>query len=378
MATGMTADVERRYWLALQTVPDLGPRKCLRLLEYFGSARAVFDASATTLAELALSAAQIDAIVSPGWEKIAPALTWLQDPEHHLLTLADPLYPSLLKEIPDPPPVLYVIGAVELLSCPQISIVGSRAPTAGGIDSAHSLARQLAATGLVVTSGLALGIDAASHQGALAAKGRTIAVMGTGPDIIYPRRHQQLAEQISGQGALVTEYWPGTPPRPENFPRRNRIISGLGVGVLVVEAALKSGSLITARLAMEQGRNVFAVPGSIHNRQVRGCHALIREGAKLVECLDDVVEELGALLQSSLSAGRRSLHSTEYSQTNANEYRTLLQSMGYDPVSVDTLVARSGLTANEVSSMLLILELQGQVSSLPGGYYMRRPEQVRV
>lgn len=269
--------------------------------------------------------------------------------------------------------LLFVIGEVGVLSSPQLAIVGSRNPSAGGLETASGFAGALVRAGLSVTSGLALGIDAASHRAALSAGGTTIAVAGTGPDKVYPARHLELAQTIAKQGAIVTEFPPGTPPSARNFPRRNRIISGLTVGTLVVEASIKSGSLITAALAMEQGREVFAVPGSIHAPLARGCHRLIRDGAKLVETVDDIIEELGPLVGALVhrddlgTEGR----SKQGCMLDAEQHR-LLDEMGFDPSSIDTLVTRTGLTAKAVSSMLLALELKGYVESQPGGQFVRR------
>jgi DNA processing protein len=314
-----------------------------------------------------------------------PTANWLARGDAHLLTPADAGYPALLREIPHPPPQLFVRGNLEALSLPQLAIVGSRNATPAGAETAQSFASHLAARGFCITSGLAEGIDAAAHRGALAARGTTIAVCGTGPDIVYPRQHEALAEEIvSGGGAIVSEFAPGTPVLRANFPRRNRLISGLAVGTLVVEASLRSGALITARHAMEQGREVFAIPGSIHNPVARGCHHLIRNGAKLVETVADIVDELGGLLASlradeaGATAGfaPKPLTSiTEQAAGDAEEpdadYARLLAAMGWDPVDVDTLVARSGLTIGEVSSMLLLLEMRGSVRALSGGRYLQ-------
>jgi DNA processing protein len=309
--------------------------------------------------------------------------SWLSAPDHHLLQIDDPHYPFLLREIPRPPPVLFVCGNLDALMLPQLAIVGSRNASAEGADTSRSFAAHLAGTGFCITSGLAEGIDAAAHLGALQAPdGRTIAVCGTGPDTVYPRRHTGLARQIviSG-GAIVSEFAPGTPVSRSNFPRRNRIISGLATGVLVVEASVRSGALITARHAMEQGREVFAIPGSIHNPVARGCHQLIREGARLVETAADIVDELGALLaglQSDDAPGQRSANhiaaaaGSALPATQADAaHAELLGEMGCDPVAVDVLAPRCGLTIGELSSMLLILELQGLVRSLAGGRYQR-------
>jgi DNA processing protein len=302
---------------------------------------------------------------------------WLDRPDAHLLTPADAAYPALLREIARPPPQLFVRGNVDALSLPQLSIVGSRNATHGGTETAHSFASYLAARGFCITSGLAEGIDAAAHRGALEARGRTVAVCGTGPDVVYPRQHERLADEIiASGGAIVSEFAPGTAVNRANFPRRNRLISGLSVGTLVVEAGVRSGALITARHAMEQGRGVFAIPGSIHNPVARGCHQLIRNGAKLVETAADIVEELASLL-----AGLRLDDTPQHEESSAKapdgladtsaEYTQLLAAMAWDPVDADSLVARSGLTIGEVSSMLLILEMQGSVRALSGGRYQR-------
>ncbi len=365
-------DTEREAWLLLSQAPGIGSRYFQRLLNHFGAASPALQAPGDQLRSLGIPQAAIESLSSMRRETIAPTLEWLAQPGHHLITLADDGYPSLLKEIDDPPPVLYLIGAVELLHQPQLAIVGSRNPTHTGLDNAREFARSLASAGLSITSGLAIGIDGAAHTGALSS-GTTIAVLGTGPDRIYPASHHQLAHRIADQGLLVSEFPPGTQARAENFPRRNRIISGLSLGTLVVEAAIQSGSLITARLANEQGREVFAIPGSIHNPLARGCHALIRQGAKLVESAQDIVEELAALLgglESTIDSPETAL-TTDSDRQSDPDYQRLLDALGYDLVSVDELITRSGLTAEAVSSMLLLLELDGHVSSAPGGRYSR-------
>jgi DNA processing protein len=254
----------------------------------------------------------------------------------------------------------------------QLAIVGSRNPTPSGQQTAMDFARFLARAGLVISSGLAAGIDGAAHRGALQTDTPTLAVTGTGLDRVYPARHRDLAHRIAEQGALVSELPPGTPPLPANFPRRNRIISGLSIGTLVVEAAQKSGSLITARLATEQGREVFAIPGSIHNPLARGCHALIRQGAKLVETAEDILEELGPLLGSLVAAGTQAADPVEPAPRKWDqEYQQLMAALDFDPAPVDLLIQRSGLTADAVSSMLLLLELEGFVSAAAGGRYCR-------
>jgi DNA processing protein len=274
--------------------------------------------------------------------------------------------------------VLYLRGDAALLAEPQIAMVGSRNPTPGGIDTAREFASYLAGLGLVITSGMAIGIDGAAHTGALES-GRTIAVLGTGPDRVYPAAHRDLARRIAERGALLTEFPPGTGPHASHFPRRNRVISGLSLGTLVVEAAPRSGSLITARYAMEQGREVFAIPGSIHNPLARGCHELIRQGAKLVDSADQVLEEVGPQLRRLMAeppaardqgVGASPLGAS--AMLTDPDYRQLLDAMGHDPLAPDQLIARSGLSAQAVSSMLLLLELQGHVSSYPGGRYSLR------
>jgi len=300
-------------------------------------------------------------------------LNWLEHTDHHLITYHDARYPSLLKEISDPPIALFAYGDPSLMSMAQLAIVGSRNPTQQGKENAFNFSRYLASSGLSINSGMAAGIDTGAHQGALAAQGNTIAVIGTGPDRIYPASNNKLAREIAEKGLIISEFPPGTPPSAGNFPKRNRIISGLSVGTLVVEAALRSGSLITAHQAMEQGREVFAIPGSIHNPQSRGCHKLIREGVRLVETGEDIVSDLGSLF-ATLTVDTPT-HSAEIaaepSSTMDDEYLQLLEHMGWDPVTADELIHRSGFSAESVSSMLLLLELQGHVSSASGGRFLR-------
>src|SRR3989344_8527823 len=358
------------YWLTLRRLPGAGFRTQLDLLQHFGSVENIFSASRGLLEKTLVG--KHDAIniilAGPDEQALQSELDWLSEPGHHLVTWGDPDYPRLLREIPDPPVMLHVIGDRRLLSIPQLAIVGSRNPTPMGRENARAFAKSLAGAGLVITSGMALGVDSAAHRGAMEAGGKTIAVAGTGLDRVYPARHRDLAHDIAKHGALVSEYPLGMPPRPENFPVRNRLISGLSLGTLVVEAALRSGSLITARLATEQGREVFAIPGSIHSPQAKGCHALIRQGAKLVESAQDILEELGPLAGVALQA----VHETTPSAPRLDATMvTLLEHIGHDPVSIDTLIERSGLTADAVSSMLLQMELNGLVSSCPGGKVQR-------
>lgn len=356
------------YWLALARAPRVGPRTFQALLDRLGSPQAVFSESRAGLSSLGLAAPTVDWLLAPDWRKVEGDQRWLATPGHHCLTLAHPLYPLPLKEIADPPPVLFVQGEVESLCAVQIAVVGSRNPSPTGEKLAHDFGRALVEAGLVVTSGLAFGVDAAAHRGALDGHGRTVAVAGTGLDQVYPARHGQLAEAIVVQrGALVSELPTGTAPQAGNFPRRNRIISGLSRGVLVVEAALRSGSLITARMALEQGREVFAIPGSIHNPLSRGCNALIKQGAKLVETVQDICEELGASMPMQAWVQPVDEHRDEPDVAQAS----LLKSVAYEPTSVDTLIAATGLAPETISSMLLLLELDGHVIATGGGYYCR-------
>ena len=296
----------------------------------------------------------------------------LQAPDRHLLPLTSPHYPPLLAALPDAPPALYVRGSLEVLATPQLAIVGSRHPTANGRDTAFQFAAHLARCGLAITSGLAEGIDGASHRGALAAGGVTIAVCGTGLDRAYPEQHAELAESIAASGALVSEFAPGTPPRREQFPQRNRLISGLSLGTLVVEAARQSGSLITARCASEQGREVFAIPGSIHNPLSRGCHRLIRDGAKLVETVDDVLEELGPLatpMPAATDPGTPLRHPAEL-QLNEPE-KAVLAAISDEPAMIDDVVIASGLPVPNVLSTLSVLEMRRLVRRLGGKRVVR-------
>lgn len=362
-----------RGWLTLLRAPGVGPAAFRDLLARGVAPEAASGASAATLRRLGFDGAARAWLQAPDTACIDADLDWVARPGNHALILSDPAYPELLRALPDAPPVLFVHGDPGVLALPLLALVGSRNPTPGGRDNAAAFARHLAAGGVGIVSGLALGIDAAAHEGALAAEGLTVAVLGHGLDRVYPAAHRDLAHRIAaGGGALVSEFPPGVPPRAEHFPRRNRIISGLSLGVLVVEAAIRSGSLITARTAAEQGREVFAIPGSIHNPLARGCHRLIRQGAKLVETAADILEELGPLYLAGLE-GRCDAETALVPETAGTDpdYRRLLEALGHDPVSVDVVVDRSGLTPEAVSSMLLLLELQGVVESVPGGLFTR-------
>jgi len=345
-------------WLDLSLVPGLGPRTYRALLSAFGLPDRIRAASRSQLARVipdSIAGKILDDTRAP---QVAAALEWAAQAGKSIVTLADPDYPPQLLQIPDPPVLLYVIGDMRLLGSSSVAIVGSRNATQQGVTNAERFARSLSDSGLTVVSGLALGIDAAAHRGGIAGKSSTIAVLGCGADIVYPMGNEPLYAQIAESGAIVSEFPLGAPPTRENFPRRNRLISGFARGCLVIEAALASGSLITAKLAAEQGREVFAIPGSIHSPLSRGCHALIKQGAKLVESAQDVLEELG-------------LHASVPAPNLSGPPGGLLQHMGYDPCTVDSLVQRTGLTAESISAMLLTLELDGKVSSLPGGTYQR-------
>lgn len=356
----MTGQETLAGWLRLTLVPGIGGVTQRKLLAAFGLPDAVFSASRASLRALIGDKATALLLDTDNEAAIAAATAWAQKPGQRIVTLADPEYPRALLEIPDPPALLYVLGRVEILNRTVLSIVGSRSPTPQGVLNAEQFSRALAGVGLAIASGMALGIDAAAHRGALAAQGDTIAFVGTGIDRVYPARNRDLAHEIGAKGVIVSEFPIGTPVIASNFPRRNRLISGIARGVLIVEATVDSGSLITARLAGEQGREVFAIPGSIHSPQARGCHRLIKEGAKLVETAQDVLEELRW-------AAPAPLPSTGKTEADAE----ILSLMGYDPCGMDELVSRSGSTADALSARLLHLELEGRVASLPGGRYQR-------
>ncbi len=363
---------ELKYWLALHSVVDLPPAVARALVLAFGGAAQVLGATDNQLNQAGLGERQRRTILAPDWSCIDALLEWASVPGQAIVTPSSEAFPELLESIPDPPIVLFVRGNPACLSRPQVAVVGSRNPTTNALQTASEFAGALANAGQLVTSGMAVGIDAAAHRGALKANHPTIAVLGCGVDVVYPRQHQSLAAEIINQGALISEYAPGTPPKAMNFPRRNRIISGLSQGVLVVEAAARSGSLITARLALEQGREVFAIPGSIHNPLARGCHRLIREGATLVENLADIVAELNWQLPTGGVHQKQQLSFQPAIVEELDEdYVTVLDAMGYDPVSVDTLVGRTGLTPRVLSSMLLSLELRGYVHPVTGVGYIR-------
>lgn len=357
---------ELAAWLRLLLTPGVGNDTARRLLAAFGSPEAVWSQDPSTLK--AVTSPRIAAALQTPPEGLDAAvdqlLAWLAEADQrHVLVLGDARYPTDLLQMADPPLLLYVTGQLSALQHPQrLAIVGSRNPTPQGQANARQFAHALGQAGVCVVSGLALGVDGAAHEGALDAGAPTIAVVGTGLDRVYPKRHLALAHRIAEHGALVSEYPLGTPPLAPNFPRRNRIIAGLAQGTLVVEAAVQSGSLITARLAAEQGREVFAIPGSIHAPQSRGCHALIRQGAKLVESAQDILEELR--VPDPFAAPRTP-------SASAAPADDLLEAMGYDPVSLDALQARTGLDTATLQARLLELELDGEVSRMPGGLLQR-------
>jgi len=347
-------------WLRLTLIPGIGGETQRKLLAAFGLPEAVFAAGRLAVRSVIGERADLLFDFDPS-ATVDHSIAWASMPGQHILTLADAGYPPALLEIADPPNVLYVRGNPDLLRHRGLAVVGSRNATPQGVQTAESFAGALAGRGLSIISGLALGIDAAAHRGALAAGGITIAVIGTGADRLYPARNRDLALAIAEHGAIVSEFPLGTPAIAANFPRRNRIISGLSRGVLVVEAAPESGSLITARLAAEQGREVFAIPGSIHSPVARGCHKLIKQGAKLVETARDVLEELGEPEESAMLP----------SQAAAANDNPLLAALGHDPCGLDDLIERTGLATDHLLGELLALELAGQVATLPGNRYQR-------
>jgi DNA processing protein len=361
-------------WLTLLLAVAPAGRRWREALAAAGSPEALLSRSRHALVSEGLSEDAVDRLKSPDAAALERARAWLARPNRRLVTIGGEHYPALLANIADPPLGLWVEGPnPSLLAGAQLAMVGSRNPTSGGRDTAEQFARYLAERGLMITSGLAIGIDGASHRGALEQVGGTIAVLGGGLDSIYPPAHAELARSIAERWLLVSEYPPGTEPAKRHFPQRNRIIAGLTLGTLVVEATLRSGSLITAQLANDYGREVFAIPGSIHNPLARGCHRLIRNGAKLVEEAADIFVELAPQLKIDLASlpPPRSRDPNHDERVEDPEYRKLLDMLGFDPRPITDLIDRSGLTAAELSSMLLVLELEGFVEALPGGRYSR-------
>jgi DNA processing protein len=358
-------------WVALSLIKGLGSATLCQLLSQFGSPDAIFSANKSQLSEVVDQ--KLANAIHQGLDKesIASTLTWLQDEQNHLITLADATYPQQLLEITSPPAILYAKGCPQLLNTPCIALVGSRNATPQGEKNAEVFSENLCSQGITVVSGMALGIDGAAHRGALKANGATIAVVGTGLDIVYPAKHKALAHQIASQGLILSEFPLGTPSMAQNFPRRNRIISGLSLGCLVIEANIDSGSLITARLATEQGREVFAIPGSIHSPLSKGCHQLIKQGAKLVESIDDVLSEIH-LDSSKNKASSVSPNGLIPERANISpEANAVLALMGFEPIEFDNMMTLTGLTASALSTMLTLLELDGKICHLQGGKYQR-------
>lgn len=366
--------------MLLQCLPQTGVAAYWRLLDQFASLSSVFESSQEQLKGL-LHERALESVLAiqkqgenhPFVQKVKDDIAWLHDRNIHIVDTDSDYYPSLLREVKRAPPILYVWGDPTILNLPQIAVVGSRSPTAGGRANAMAFSQRLAAAGFTITSGLALGVDVAAHQGALQAAGRTLAILGTGIDQIYPSRHVRMAEEIvAGGGAVATEFPLGTAALPSNFPQRNRIISGLSCGVLVVEAAVKSGSLITARYALQQDREVFAIPGSIQNPLSKGCHALIKDGAKLVESPDDIVEELQGILafkQTEVlgSQEQEQICSDLVGIENTNETK-ILECLGFDPVPFDNVAESTALPAGELMACLMTMELKGLVANTGHGY----------
>jgi DNA processing protein len=352
----MSLDASLASWITLSQIPGLGNEGLRRLLQAFGSPEYILSASVSSLSEHVkpkVARAVVEGVDRSVLDSVA---SWLNDPLNRILTVADSDYPQQLLNISDPPLLLYVKGRPDLLNTQSLAVVGSRSATAQGLRNAEAFAYSASNAGLCIVSGMAHGIDAAAHYGGLKGPASSIAVVGTGLDKVYPAANRDLAHSLAQHGAIISEFPLGTPPIAANFPRRNRIISGLSLGCLVVEASLQSGSLISARMALEQGREVFAIPGSIHSPQSKGCHALIKQGAKLVECAQDILEELG-------------YRSTVVSNTAVDH--PLFAHLGFDPLDTDALAQLSGLTTSELSAILLQLELDGRIASLPGGLYQR-------
>ncbi len=359
---------ELAAWLRLIETPGVGRETARRLLAAFDSPQAVFEASGNARGAIAGAAAaealaaqheSVDALLALTWAWLAAD----SSEPRAVITLGDPRYPPALLETADPPLLLYTQGRTDLLQTEAVAVVGSRNPTRQGTDNARAFSASLSQAGLTVVSGLALGIDTAAHEGGLEGAGSTVAVVGTGLDRVYPRRNLSLAHRIAQTGLMLSEFSLGTPPLPPNFPVRNRIIAGLSRGTLVVEAALQSGSLITARLALEAGRDVFAIPGSIHSPLSRGCHALIKQGAKLVDSAQDVLEELN--LAGAAPAP------TDVGVASTTPEDALLAALGFDPVTLDELVARTGRSPADLNTRLLELEMDGRVARLPGQLFQR-------
>jgi len=358
------------YWLALWHVPGIGPKSFARAIASYPHLQDLFSCTGAQLKQLGFNEKSIAHIRQPNWQQIEREIHWSTQPQQHIVTWNDSNYPKLLKEISSSPPILYVKGDVNVLNSQQLAMVGSRHPTPTGKETAAKFSKALSLLGLTITSGLAYGIDITSHRACLQTTGKTIAVMGCGIDCIYPKRHAHIAAEIVERGALVSEYPLGLLPIAKNFPRRNRIISGLSLGVLVIEAALKSGSLITAHYALEQNREVFAIPSSIHNSLAKGCHALIREGGVLVETIQHIIEQLPfeLSLQSRQMQASETPPDAKKSHILDINQKKLMTCVGFELTPIDTMVERSGFSVSKISAMLPMLELQGVIRSIPGGY----------
>ncbi|WP_233799611.1 DNA-processing protein DprA [Paraburkholderia sp. HP33-1] len=405
MQTLPATRIELAAWLRLSLAPGLKPAALRLLLGAFGLPEAIFAQSQEVLADIAGEAAARAVLAPPGPAfdgQLDAVLAWRELPGNQIVTLDDPAYPPALLTMPDPPPLLYVKGRLELLHTRAVALVGSRSATPQGIDDARRFARDLSAAGVTVVSGLALGIDSAAHRGGLEGTGGTVAVIGTGADLVYPAVNHALARQISAQGAILSEWPLGTPARAANFPQRNRLIAGLVSGVVIVEAAMRSGSLITARLANEMGRDVFALPGSIHAPLSRGCHRMIKQGARLVETPDEVLEELGFARRPMSNTGRAAKRAVPLKHAGlcmssgakasqaataaftdpppcepilqpalASDTERLLAALGHSPTTLEILAARTEMQDTALHATLLRLELAGEVTLLPGGRFMR-------
>jgi DNA processing protein len=369
----MQSGEECLAWMSLTRAPALDAAAVSRALQILGTARHTVHASSAACARAGLPAAAGEFLSSAQAVPTTAERAWLDDPHHHVVPFTDPHYPALLRTVPRHPLALYVAGNPGVLNDPQLAIVGSRNPSPQGAATSEEFAEYLAARGLAITSGLAAGIDSAAHRGALKAQGVTLAVLGSGADVIYPPANRPLAREIRRQGAVVSAFPLGAPPKREHFPQRNALIAGLSLGTLVVEAARRSGSLITARLAADLGRELFAIPGSIHNPLSRGCHELIRQGAKLTETAHDILSELNFsafFAQVQTAAGAADSGPVPASGMD-KEHKILLDALGFDPADLDVLVVRTGFKPEAVSSMMLILELEGHVQAAPGGRYSR-------
>jgi DNA processing protein len=361
---------ERRLVLAFHAAASNSQGKLVRFAQRFVHVRAAGASLGSTTRALNSLARELDTKLD--WRGADRGLQWAAESQRQIVTIFDPAYPVLLAEIAAPPIVLFVSGVGESINDPQIAVVGSRKSTHVGLEVAERLGRALSKLGLTVTSGRARGIDCAAHRGALDAGGRTVAVFGCGIDRIYPAEHRKLALKIAGMGALVSEFPLGSPPQPYHFPRRNKIISGLSYGTVVLEVALKSGSVSTARHALEQGREVFAVPGSVRNSLAAGCHRLIKQGATLVDTIDDIVEQLPAAASANAAPPtERDLVQQDLNVSLNAQEQCLLEACGFDPATFDEVMQRSGLTALEVSSILFALEVRGLVRSLAGNTYLK-------